>query len=64
MVQPLDWDVFGTLRSINHGICREGGDCGLLQRIGKKDLAALLMAAWAVVPEAAVLEVWAHFLDE
>jgi hypothetical protein len=64
MVQPLDRYVFGRLKSIYHRMCREGIDTGLFQRIGRKDFAALLMAAWVLVPEAAVLKVWAHFRDE
>jgi hypothetical protein len=64
MVQPLDRDVFGTLKSIYHRMYREGINSGVFQRVGKKDFVTLPIAAWDLVPEAAMPKAWAHFREE
>ena len=56
LVQPLDWYMLGTLKSICHLIYRKGIDSGLFTRVVKKDFAALLIAAWDPVPETAILK--------
>jgi hypothetical protein len=64
MVQLLDRYVSGTLKWIYHRMYREGVNSGLFQRVGKKDFVTLLIAAWDLMPEAAVLKAWAHFRAE
>jgi hypothetical protein len=55
MVLPMGRHVFGTLKSIYHRMYREGINSGVFQRVGKKDFVTQLVAAWELVPEAAVL---------